>query len=785
MQRRQFVIHKSNFLLSMSLAASLFLFTSHRALTAEPDGAQIFRDRCAACHGSEGQGTAKQKRRLEGDRSVSQLAEVIQETMPEDDPETLTAAEAQAVAAYIHGAFYSPVARDRNRAARVELSRLTVRQHRQALADVIGSFREPPKLSDGRGLTGEYTQGRGFGRRRRREEGQEGNQAIQRIDAQVKFDFGTEAPIPEITEPREFSIRWSGSVLASETGEFEFVVRTEHAVRLWINEMRRPLIDAWVKSGADTEFRGSLFLLAGRAYSLRLEFTKAKQGVDDSKDQKEKPPSKPASVVLLWKPPQRALEPIPARSLSPNSVAEVYIAATPFPPDDRSTGWERGTAVSKEWVQATTNAAIEAAGYIGSRADDLTGSREDDSDRVPKLKAFCRVFAERAFRRPLNDEEAARLIEHHFQGATDPPTAVKRFVLLILKSPRFLYREIEPSSDGYDTAARLSFGLWDSIPDRELLSAAAEGRLVTKPQVAQQAERMLSDVRARSKLHEFLLKWLKADAVTDLAKDAARFPDFDEASISDLKTSLELFLDDVLWSERSDFRELLLADYVFLNDRLAKVYAADWPTGDSAAGDFLKVNLDANRRAGVLTHPYLMARFAHSNESSPIHRGVFLARGVLGQSMRPPPEAVTPLPPELNPELTTRERVILQTRPAACTTCHAVINPLGFTLENFDAIGRFRETDRGKPVDASGLYRNRAGDTIPINGARELAEMLAGSGEAHAAFTEQLFHHLVQQPVRAYGPKALDELCQMFASQAMNIRKLVVAIMAETALNGR
>ena len=141
-----------------------------------------------------------------------------------------------------------------------------------------------------------------------------------------------------------------------------------------------------------------------------------------------------------------------------------------------------------------------------------------------------------------------------------------------------------------------------------------------------------------------------------------------------------------------------------------------------------------------------MARFAHSSESSPIHRGVFLARGVLGQAMRPPPEAVAPLPPDLNPDLTTRERVDLQTRSAACMTCHAVINPLGYTLENFDAVGRFRNVDRGKPVDSSGVYRTHSGETVNINGPRELAEMLARSDDAQGAFTEQLFHHLVRQP---------------------------------------
>ena len=179
---------------------------------------------------------------------------------------------------------------------------------------------------------------------------------------------------------------------------------------------------------------------------------------------------------------------------------------------------------------------------------------------------------------------------------------------MVLKSSRFLYREIESDSDAYAVAARLSFALWDSIPDQELLSAATAGRLSTKEQVAHEAQRMVSDLRARSKLHEFLLKWLKADTSIDLAKDAAKFPGFDAAVIGDLRTSLELFLDDVLWSERSDFRQLLLADDVFLNDRLTKFYAADSPpvqdTARESESDFTRVKTAVEARAGVLTHPF-------------------------------------------------------------------------------------------------------------------------------------------------------------------------------------
>jgi hypothetical protein len=330
-------------------------------------------------------------------------------------------------------------------------------------------------------------------------------------------------------------------------------------------------------------------------------------------------------------------------------------------------------------------------------------------------------------------------------------------------------------------AARLSFGLWDSLPDQELLAAATSNRLSSKEQIAQQAQRMLGDLRARDKLHGFLMTWARADHGLDLAKDPKKFPGFDDGVIADLRTSLELFLDDVASSERADFRELLLSEELFLNGRLAKFYGANLPV---EAG-FAKAKVDAGRRAGVLTHPYLMTSFAHSGESSPIHRGVFLARGVLGVALRPPPEAVTPLAPELHPTLTTRERVTLQTKPNQCMTCHAVINPLGFTLEHFDAVGRFREQDRGRPVNALGGYQTRSGRNVTLKNARELATFLARSEEVQAAFVEQMFHYLVQQPVRAYGPRTLDGLRQKFAAEGYNIRKLAVEVMAVSAFASR
>ena len=736
-------------------------------------GERIYRQKCASCHGAAGEGSEDYPHQLAGDRSIAQLARLIAKTMPEDDPGTCVGEEADKVAAYIHETFYSKAAQERQRPPRIELSRLTVRQYRNAVADLIGTFRGTASWDEKRGLRGEYFKSRRF---------RGGDRVLERIDPVVKFDFGVDGPDPEKFEPDQFSIRWEGSILAPETGEYEFIVHTAHATRLWINDARQPLIDAFVKSGDDTEYHGSLFLLGGRAYPLRLEFTKAKQGVDDSKDKKKKPPPVKASISLEWRLPHRVAEIIPERNLLQSRVPETFVVATPFPPDDRSAGYERGTSVSKAWDQATTDAAIAVAAYVASRPKDVSGLRDDTPDREAKLREFCRKFAERAFRHPLSDEQQALYIDHQFEQAHDPELAVKRAVMLILKSPRFLYRELDGGTpSAYDVASRLSFGLWDTLPDPGLLEAAASGQLSTREQVAQQAEHMVTDPRARAKVRDFLHQWLRVEQVPDIAKDSDRFPGFDTAIAADLRTSLDLFLDDVVWGESSDFRQLLLADYLYLNGRLAKFYGSDLPSD----APFQKLSFEPKERAGVLSHPYLMAAFAYTATSSPIHRGVFISRSVLGRSLRPPPEAVAPLAPDLHPNLSTRERVTIQTSPAACTTCHGMINPLGFGLEHFDAVGRYRSEEKGRSIDASGTYLPPSAEPAAFVGARELGTLLANSEETHTAFIQQLFHALVKQPIRAFGPSTAQDLRKSFEQNDFHIRKLMVQIMVASALQGR
>ena len=745
------------------------------APAADHPGLAIYKEHCGRCHGETGGGTKEVHEPLVGDRSVNQLAAYIDETMPEDDPSTVTGEAARQVAEYIHGAFYSAVARDRNRPARVELSRLTVRQHQNTVADLIASFRgRGPGVDGRRGLQAEYFQGRDFDR---------GEDLVyEQIDPRVNFHFGVEGPDPERFQPNRFAIRWTGSVVPPETGFYEFVVRTEHSAKLVLNTAwhEPPLIDAYVKSGDETESRASIFLLGGRAYPLKLEFSKANQGVDNTKHE----PLANASIELLWKPPHGLLEPVPDRCLIPHGAPPVFVLETPFPPDDKSIGYERGTTISQEWYDATTAAAVETADYCVEQAEHLAGTRRDAPDRADKLRRFAKKFAERAFRRPLSPELAALVIDRPFADAPDLDAALERSLLLTLGSPRFLYREADAvagTTDPFETAARLSFGLWDSIPDQPLWDAAAKNLLATPEQVRNQAERMVQDRRTRAKVRDFLFGWLRVDLGPEITKDAKEFSAFSPEVAADLRTSLELFLDDVVWRS-GDFRRLFTDDEVYVNGRLAPLYGATLPPDEP----FRRVRLDDGRRGGLLSHPYMMSVLSYASATSPIHRGVFLARSVLGNTLKPPQEAITPLAPDQHPDLTTRERVTLQTKAVACQTCHTMINPLGFALEEFDAIGRYRDRElrsgSAKPIDPAGSYLPREGDEARFRGARELAAYVATSRDAQEAFVQSLFHSLVKQPARAWGPDTLERLRQSFVASGFSIPNLLVDIMTVAAL---
>ncbi|HYF35920.1 MAG TPA: DUF1588 domain-containing protein, partial [Prosthecobacter sp.] len=201
--------------------------------------------------------------------------------------------------------------------------------------------------------------------------------------------------------------------------------------------------------------------------------------------------------------------------------------------------------------------------------------------------------------------------------------------------------------------------------------------------------------------------------------------------------------------------------------------------GKPVAGrEFQKVAFDPKQRAGVVTHPYLLASLAYSRQTSPIHRGVFLTRNIVGMSLKPPQMAVSFDESHFDPKLTMREKITELTKNNNCMSCHGVINPLGFSLENFDAIGRWRTKDNNKPVNPAGRFSDEEGTLVELTGPRDIVNYVADNPSGHRAFIRHLFNHCVKQQPAAYGPKVLDDLQKSFSANGCHIQKLLVDIAA-------
>lgn len=725
-------------------------------------GAALYAAQCASCHGDTGQGNRDQyDEPLYGDLAAEDLARVIHETMPDEKPEACVDDDALAVARFMISKFYTAEARAKNQPPRIALSRLTVEQFGNALSDLVSQNDRIPLPGGELGLKAQYYNARNMKSDKR---------VIERVDPKVSFDFSTGSPDKKIGA-EEFSILWTGSVIADETGEYEFTIATGNGVKLYVNDDRHLLIDGWVSSGGERrELTESIYLLGGRSYRLKLEFFKHRD--------------KAASVELMWKPPHRPRQVIPTRSLRSEYPRTLFVSTTPLPPDDSSIGYPRGTAVSKSWDEATTYAAVEAASAIAGQIDRLAKTKPGAGDRRVKIEKYCGQFVERAFHRPLTDEQRKFYVESQFAATDVLEDAVRRCVLLTLKSPRFLYPTTPFGEvDGYDVASQISFALWDSLPDQRLLKAAQQGRLL-KPELArQEIVAAVEDTRTRAKLRGFFRRWLSLERAEEMSKDVDQYPQFSPQLVADLRLSLELFLEDVFWGDAPDYRRLLLSDTMFVNRRIADFYKIPCETaeGSDESERFVSVSMKGQPRAGVVTHPLVLAALAYHNDTSPIHRGVFVTRNLLGRMLNPPPIATVFEEAAFDPHLTMRQKVAELTKSSQCQGCHHVINPLGFSLENYDAVGQYRTSEKDRKIDAASDYKSVSGKVIRLEGARDLALHAAESEAAQKGFIRQLFEHLIKQPPAAYGSETLNELHARFVKNNFNVRELMVDIVTIAA----
>ena len=728
--------------------------------SAEDLGKRVYLKQCAHCHGIQGEGVVGvNENPLYGNKKLPELIQVIVETMPEDKPNTCKGDNAIAVGRYIFETFYTPEARASQKPPRIELARLTNRQYKQTVGDIFTAFLGKPQLNEDRGIHATYYDTRGFGK-------QVGQEVVDGID----FDFDQQLPHEKISKKEEFSIRWQGGIIAEESGVYEFIVKSPNSIRLYINDREQRLIDKYVATkDSEAEHSACIYLQGGLPYFFKLETFRFKDPT--------------ASMSLMWVPPGGTRQIIPKRNFYPNTIGTSILVQTPFPPDDSASGYERGIAISAEWDEAATNAAIEVAQQVLPLMDQMARTKGNDAARIPKLKTFCLSFVEYAFRRPLTSDQQAIYVDSFFSDDLEVSDSVKRVVISTLKSPLFLYPELSRNSgssgiDSYQVASRLALALWDSVPDTALRNAAEREELLDPVKVEQQINRMLNNSRARSKLDYFLLHWLQLNEKGEFSKDETHYAEFTDDIKADLRQSLRLLFQDVVWSDTSDYRQLFQTSQIPLNQNLAQFYGIKNFDGP----DFQSTVVSEHATAGVLTHPYLLAMLAYRDNSSPIHRGVFITRRLLGRSLKEPPQATELGSADFPDGLTIREKVTRLTEPTACAGCHSIINPLGFSLENFDAIGRYRNQEVGKAINAVANYNTVDGKTVELSGASGIAELITSSPQAHGAFVDHLFHQAIKQPINAYGESLREDLITKFQSSEFNIRQLLTSIVREAVL---
>ncbi len=362
-------------------------------------------------------------------------------------------------------------------------------------------------------------------------------------------------------------------------------------------------------------------------------------------------------------------------------------------------------------VSITGPFAAKGPGDTPSRRRIFITRPETSADEESCAKRILANLTRRAYRRPVSELDLAKPMEFYQQARAekDFEAGIQSALSAILVNPNFLFRVERDSADvppgtayrisDVELASRLSFFLWSSIPDDELLELAEAGKLHQSKILEQQVRRMLKDDRSRSLVENFADQWLYLRNLDSFTPDLRMFPDFDDNLRQGFRRETELFFESILREDQSVL-DLLRADYTFLNERLAKHYGIPHIYGSQ----FRRVKLeDDSRRGGLLRQGSILTVTSYATRTSPVLRGHWVLKNILGTPPPPPPANVPALKDNtVAANLTVRQRLAEHRANATCARCHNLMDPVGLSLENFDAVGRWRDIEVGQPIDATG-----------------------------------------------------------------------------------
>jgi hypothetical protein len=471
--------------------------------------------------------------------------------------------------------------------------------------------------------------------------------------------------------------------------------------------------------------------------------------------------------------------------------------ANQFPPEDFVNGFKNqynAQALSPLHLDAYSAAAEKLArNAFRAGAPALVKCKPSVTCRAE----FVRTFGKRAFRRPLDAAEVSRYTRL-FTKEKDFRGGAQLVVEAMLQSPGFLFRLDEtgnPKWRPYAAASRLSYALWDTMPDEALMAAAERGELSTRAGVEKAARRMLEDARARQALDEFVSQWMRFDRVLGATKDRRKFPNFTAETAAAMTREMRTFVGELVWRDRN-FTELLTADYGFPNGDLAALYGVT-----QKGADFEQVKFPAeSERAGLLGQALFLSLTSKPDETSPTARGLFVREQLLCQHVPDPPPGVdTNLPAlsEAKPQ-STRDRLAEHTTNKSCAGCHNLIDPIGFGFEKFDAVGARREKLKlqfGRERRSEGMGKtvevelNTSGQVAGIaNSAfaspRDLGTILANSPQCQECFVKQYFRYVTGRTEGPADRPLLKQVYERFRDSGFRFRELIISLVSSLEFPG-
>lgn len=490
--------------------------------------------------------------------------------------------------------------------------------------------------------------------------------------------------------------------------------------------------------------------------------------------------------------------------LDGKSVGEFDVSATQASPQEFSVRARLALGTHKvaahftndfyQQDKADRNLAIESISIAGP-LDDATTERSAAWSRVfataqgagsdaEKARRVLREFAGRAYRRPASGAQVdalARVYASERDAGRSFEESIRTALSAALVSPNFLFRSVahpdagNPEArytlDGYELASRLSYFLWSSAPDDELLSKAADGSLVSDAVLAAQVARLLKDARAAAFVENFSGQWLQLRALGSHNVDAAQFPEYDERLRADMVHEAKLFFADIITSGRSVL-DLIDARDTFLNERLAAHYGVPGVRGE----EMRKVTLPPESpRGGVLTMAAVLTLTSYPTRTSPVKRGLFVLDQVLGAPPPPPPADVPPLEQAANvaPNATTREKLAAHLTVASCAACHNRLDPLGLSFEHFDAVGKWRDSEQGRPIDSSGSLPGG----IALNGAGDVKKtILARSDQFVEALAGELLTYAIGRGMEPFDRPAVRAIARRTRAAGDRMTTLIESV---------